>query len=88
MRTLNQKGVGHLLIVLALLVVATIGFVGWKVLGSDDTGTASVSTSEQVAVPATIKDKSDLNQASQALDTTDIDSGVNPDSLNSDLNSL
>lgn len=85
----NQRGSTHLVLLMAVLVFAVVGIVGYRVLGSNTpaSDTSSAATSSK-AVPAKINSPADVQKASNALDATPIDGSVNPDSLNSDLNSL
>ncbi|HSX36900.1 MAG TPA: hypothetical protein VLG13_02160 [Patescibacteria group bacterium] len=80
----NQKGIAHLGLLLLVVVVAAAGAVAYRVhQSSTSTSTASITAK----VPAKISTTADLTKASAALDATNIDS-VNPNSLDSDLNSL
>jgi uncharacterized protein (UPF0333 family) len=89
MKKTSQHGIAHLGLVLLLLVAAVIAFAGYKVAknNSDDkvntTASSAAGTSAQV-----IRTKADLDNAAATLNNTNIDSDVNPDSLNSDVNSL
>lgn len=86
----DQRGIAHLVMVLIVVaVVAAVGFVGYRV-ASDSRGGAGTSnaSAKQVAVPKQIKTKADLSQASKSLDSLPIDNGVNPNSLNNDLNAI
>ena len=90
MKYLDQRGSSHIAAILAVVVVAAIGVVGYRVANKNsDTTTASTvsgyaTTSE---APSTIKTRADVTKASAALDSTSIDT-VNPDQLDSDLSSI
>jgi predicted negative regulator of RcsB-dependent stress response len=85
----NQSGIGHLVLILSLVVVAAVAFAGYRVVKNSDNGNSSDQASTAyTAVPDKISNKADLQKASQALDNTAIDSSVNPSSLDNDLNSL
>ncbi len=89
MKSLNQKG-NTGLIVMAIIVVAAVGFTGYRVTRhtttvTPDTGIASQASQQP---PASIKTAADLKKAGQALDNTTIDSSVDPNSLDSDINAL
>jgi hypothetical protein len=83
----NQKGSGHIVAIVGVLVIAVVAFAGYRVLSAsktDTSDTASVkASSSEVAAPATIKTKADVTKANTALDSTEIDG-----SLNSDINNL
>lgn len=88
---LNQKGASHLVAVLAVVVIAAIGLIGFKVMNAneDSTETASSSTSQSANTSdaATIKSRADVQQASKDLDSTSLND-VDPSQLDSDLNSI
>jgi uncharacterized protein (UPF0333 family) len=87
MKRLNQSGSLHLGLLLAVVVVAAVFAVGFRVMNnsksSDDTTTAA-------SYPSSIQSKADLTQTSRALDQTgsQIDSNLNDSSLDSDINSM
>lgn len=90
MKNLNQRGVSQLLILLAVVVVAAVGVVGYRVMNDKDTTTTVKSTTtviKQENVPSTIKSSADVNKATQALDQTNVDS-VNPDQLDTEITSV
>jgi hypothetical protein len=84
----NQKGSGHIVAIVGVLVIAVVAFAGYRVLSASKTDasndTSAVKTSSaEVAAPATVKTKADVTKATSALDSTEIDG-----SLNSDINNL
>ena len=86
---LNQKGSSHIVALMGVLVIALAGFAGYRVLQSSEPEAAHdtvVVTDNRV--PAKIDNTSDVRKADKALDSTPIDEGVNPDTLNDDINSL
>jgi ABC-type spermidine/putrescine transport system permease subunit II len=94
MKRLNQTG-SHLVVgLLAIVVVAAVSFAGYRVMvkntGLQTSNTSSTIKHTTAAVPATITNRAGLTQAAQSLDSAsaDINSNVNGDSLNTDLNSL
>jgi len=81
----NEQGVGHLLLALLLVVVVGgVAFAGWRVMSKPTTVATTTATN---SVPAKLSSKSDVRAAVKALDETSLD-GLNPDQLDSDLNSL
>lgn len=86
MKKLNNRGIAHLVIILAVVVVAAIGLVGYIVVNNNHDQAGTVSATD--GIPTTIKTKADLNQASKALDETSIDDSLNPNQLDADLNAL
>ncbi len=87
--SLNQRGSSQLVAILAVAVIAAVGVVGYRVVSqpsNEQSSTPVVSSSAKV--PTTIKSKSDVRKADAALNSTAIDSSVNPNQLDSDLNSL
>lgn len=87
MRTaFNQKGFSHTLVLVAAVVIAVVSVVGLRLLdGGAPTGS---QPSSSAVLPANIKTQADLNQAQKALDATAVDSSVNPEQLDTDINAL
>ena len=78
-------------LLLLVLVLAIAAFVGFRVYNKNSSATSppvstSVSSTTQT-VPA-INNQSDLNKAAETLNSQDIDSNLNPDNYNQDVNSL
>jgi hypothetical protein len=85
----NQRGASHIVALLGVAVIALAGFVGYRVLQSSEPEASHdtiVSTDNRV--PTEINNTADVRKADKALDSTPIDEGVNPDTLNDDINSL
>jgi hypothetical protein len=83
--SLNQRGSSHLVLVLAVVVIAVVAAVGYRVLQKEDVATTTTSTS--TATPAKLNSAADVDKASSELDSTNVDD-VNPNQLDSDLESL
>lgn len=94
MRTLkSQTGIGHIVVIMALLMVGVVGFAGYKVVTKQPAQSTAVRGSSQVdsiAVPAKISTKADLETTTKALDgsSTQVDSGLNDNSLDADLSDM
>jgi uncharacterized protein HemX len=89
----SQSGVVHLQFLLLLAaVVGVIGVAGYAVMQAQndniDSGSSSGATIAKTKTPDSIKSASDLNASKTSLNQTNLDSDVNPDALNSDVNSL
>ena len=84
---LNQKGIGHIAALLVLVVVAAVAFAGWRVMNANKTSDTATQTASST-VPAVLKTKADVTKAANELDATNVDSTVNPDSLDGDINTL
>ncbi len=84
---LNETGMGLVIVLGLVVVVAVVGVVGARVLQKTDPSTASLSVPAQTKVPKNIKSSSDLSKASAALEATAVDSAAT-DQLDSDLNTL
>jgi hypothetical protein len=88
----QQSGFSHVLLLGLLVVVAVVGFAGYRVVNNQkDTTNLSDSTvkeSAAVKVPDTIKDNTDLVQTQKAVEQTSVDSDLNPADLNQDVNDL
>ena len=88
MKKTNQSGFAFIALLLAVVVVGAVAFAVVRIQGSAaNVSSASVLTTRTKA-PTKISSPSDLKRASSALDETPVDSGVNPDQLNDDLDSL
>lgn len=88
MKKTNQQGFGFVFLLLALVVVGVVAFAAVRVMGNNKTSSETASLTTKANVPAKIKNQADLLKASSALEQTPVDSGVNADQLDSDLNAL
>lgn len=85
----NQRGFGHVGVLVLVAVVAVVGLVGYRVVKSADSLNGSdASFSASTTVPKSINSTADVKKASAALSNTPIDGTVNPNQLNNDLSSL
>ena len=82
----NQAGVGHLVAILAVVVIGAVGFIGYRVATMEDSGETSTQ-SVQSTTQSEVTTKADVEQASQDIDATSLDE-VDPAQLDSDLNSI
>ncbi|MBC7707812.1 hypothetical protein H7Y63_01155 [Polaromonas sp.] len=86
---LGQQGFGFVVVLLAIVVVGVVTFGAVRVMGENKTSLADTSSVlNKSKVPAKIQTSVELQQASAALDATPVESGVNPDALDKDLDSL
>ncbi|HSX33567.1 MAG TPA: hypothetical protein VLF91_04490 [Candidatus Saccharimonadales bacterium] len=85
----NESGSHIIGISLAIVVLALVAFAGYRVVSRGGT-TAPAKQTAAVSQPAAISNKADLQQAAQSLDSSgsDVNSSLNTDSLNSDLNDM
>jgi hypothetical protein len=89
MKSNSESGVAHvLLLVLVLAVLAAIAVVGLRVMQSQNTGEDTGSATVASKTSDDINSTSDLNAAKATLNKTDVDSDLNPDSLDADLSSV
>lgn len=90
MKRLNQSGSHVVVLVLGLLVIGVVAFGGYRVTHTTDSSDTSAPLTAKTATPATISDKADLTATAKSLDdsSADLNSSVNGDSLNTDLNAL
>lgn len=87
----NQRGTTTFVIALAIFLLAVVAFAGYRVVRSsksNSSNSSAVSSAKAASPPAEIKSKADVQQAVQALDNDQTANQLNPDQLNSDLNSL
>jgi Tfp pilus assembly protein PilE len=90
MRSLkNQQGSGQLAVIVLVVVVAVLGLVAYRVhQNTADKSATTTASATETAVPSKITSKADLNKADQALDSTSIDSAINPNQLDQDISAL
>lgn len=89
MKISDQRGASHLVAILAVLVLAVVGFAGYRVAtNSSNSDNTAATSSASLTGPSTLKTKADVKAASKALDSTSIDSSVDPGQLDSDINSV
>lgn len=89
---LNQRGVGHIAALLVVVFVAVAGFAGYKVVTMNKTSqpVAATTVAASPKVPAKITNKTDLTDASMALDSqsAQVNGSLNDNALNTDLNDM
>jgi uncharacterized protein (UPF0333 family) len=91
MKKISQKGIAHLGLLLLVLIIAVVGFVGYKLEQSRSNGKtaeATASASQQAEQIPTISSKSDLTAAESTLINQNVDGDLNPDSYDSDVSSF
>jgi len=81
----NQAGFGLLAVLLVVVVVGAVAVVALRVRGGESPANSTSSTTAKAS--GTLTSKADVTKAAAALDATNVDS-MNPDQLDSDLNSL
>ena len=86
----NQTGFTVLELLIVLVILSVIGLVGLKVVNSNATlsSTTSGVATQTTKIPTKITSTADLQQASTALDQTQIDSQLDPTSLDTSIKSL
>ena len=86
---LNQSGSHLLAVALFVLALGVVGAAGYKVQQAHKT-TDAVSQTAVKTAPATINTTADLDQTSQALDSSSaqLDSALDDTALDADLNSM
>ena len=87
----HQKGSSHLVLILAVTVLAAVGVIGYRVTqNGTDTSVASTSVApvKNSDAPDKIQSAADLKQAEASLDSDAIDSKVNPNQLDSNIDAL
>jgi uncharacterized protein HemX len=87
----SEQGVGHLLLLLGVVVIAAIAFVGYRVATDKNSSTSSKSsqaTTAETAAPQAINNTKDLEQAQSAVNSSNLDSDLDSSQMDSDVNSL
>lgn len=90
-KPLNQSGSHVVAVFVGVLVVAVIGLAGYKVWQTNTDKTVDTTQSSgSTKAPSSINSQADLTQAAKALDdsSSQVDSNLNDNGLNSDLNDL
>lgn len=86
----NQSGFGHIALLVVVLVVAVVGFAGYRVWSNQKTADTGAETNTAVTLPNTIETKADLTSTGQFLD--DLGAQLNADldvsSLDADIDSM
>ncbi len=86
--TIDQNGFGFVAILAVIALLGIVAFAGVRVMNSNQVDSTTASLTRTHSVPNKIQNSADLTKASAALDATPIDTGVNPNQLDKDLNSL
>lgn len=86
---LNQSGFEAVGVILALVIVAVIGFAGYTVMNKSADDKASVST-QSTGEPDNLKTQADLKKSDVALDASEaeLDTNLDDGSLDADLESM
>lgn len=86
----HQRGSSHLMLILAVAVIAAIGVVGYRVTQTDTSSveSTSVAPAKNTSAPTAIKTSADLKKAEASLDSATIDSSLNPNQLDNDISAL
>ena len=89
MKKLNQNGFGLIPVLLIVAVIGLVAFAGYRVMNKDTPiADSSSQLSRDSPAPEGINNASDIDAASKALDDTPVDSGMNAEQLDSDIESL
>lgn len=84
----HQKGTGHIVALFGVLVIAVAGFAGYRVIQSNNPEAVSDAAIHATKTPTKLKTSADAKKAANSLDDTTIDSSINPNQLDDDLNSV
>jgi hypothetical protein len=92
MKSKSESGLAHAaLLILVLAVLSAVIYVGMRVAANQNTGedssAAPIASSKSVS-SGTIKNSADLNTAAADLNSANVDSDLNPSSLDADLSSV
>lgn len=84
-----QSGIGHPVMILALVVITLAGLVGYRVWNNQQAEQSTTpSNAKQVTAPETISNVGDLDQTSAALEQATVDNDLNSADLEQDIQSL
>ena len=85
-----QAGFSHTMILMSLVLLALIGFAGYRIMNNKPKTVPAESTSAApvAQLPAKISTKPQAQQAAKALDKEAIDTSLGSKQLDNDLNSV
>lgn len=84
----NQHGSAYLLVFLGTGIILAVALVGYRISQNDTHLAGNAPVSGTVKVPTAFDSTADVKKASNILDATPIDGGVNPNKLDNDLNAV
>ena len=87
----TQQGFSHVIILVAVVMVAIIGFAGWRVYDaskSENNNTASNTIQKTEVQDASIETVADVTAAEQELNAINIDTELDTTALDADIKEL
>lgn len=69
----SNKGFSIVEVLIVILVLALVGFIGWKVWDTMNQPTTDEGTSQQQPASDDMKSEEDLDKADKTLDDTNVD---------------
>ena len=85
----NQAGFALVEAVLIVVILGAVGFIGYKVMNrTQSTTSGGATTQTQASLPSKIQSKADVTKSVKALDSTPINSQLDPSQLDSNISSL
>ena len=90
MQNKKQQGFAVVELILVAFVLVAIGVVGFKIANKNKplAGSNSPAATTHTSLPSKISSKSEVTKSIQAIDSTPINSKLDPSQLDGDLNSL
>lgn len=85
MKTLQQKGAGHIVAILAVVVLAVVGLSGYVVMNAQDKDATTNTATEQVTA-----DQAELAETSKELDqaNAELDESLDTSELDKDIDAM
>ncbi len=88
----DQKGSGHIVLIMSVFVLSVVGFAGYRVMKSQSTknspSSSATTVSSATGIPSKISTKAQAKQAIKTLDNEPIDKTLDSSQLNSELSSV
>lgn len=84
MRLRNERGAGHIVAVLLVLVLAVVGFAGYTVMKSQAKNANTSSTQAKIDAAPELKNA----DATLTQTNNDLDSGLDTTALDADINAM
>ncbi|HSX43214.1 MAG TPA: hypothetical protein VLF59_03960 [Candidatus Saccharimonadales bacterium] len=90
MKRLNQSGSHIIALALVVLALGVVGFAGYKVMQRNQKSPVVTANGTNIAIPTTIKTKTDLTVTAKSLDSAsaELNSSIDTGSLDSSMNDL
>lgn len=84
----NNKGVSHIIVLVAVIVIAAVGFAGWRVYTSEQDNSNETTTVQQPENNDELQNAEDVQALEEDLNATDLEAELDTSDLDADLDEL